>query len=122
MRTRVGYTGGKAKNPTYESVCRGDGHTEGIKVEFDPSIVSYETLLENHFWRMAGLPSSKGKCQYKTAIWCCSEEHFRVAKESVECKQSTHNVKLKVPVAMAGPWTDAEEYHQHYFDKRQRTW
>ncbi len=46
MRTAVGYTGGKTKSPTYESVCRGDGHTEAMRVWFDSSQTSYEAMLE----------------------------------------------------------------------------
>jgi peptide-methionine (S)-S-oxide reductase len=46
VKTRVGYTGGSTSNPTYETVCRGDGHTEAMRVWFDPSVMSYEALLE----------------------------------------------------------------------------
>ena len=42
MSTRVGYTGGKTENPTYGTVCGGDGHTEALKVEFDPRVISYD--------------------------------------------------------------------------------
>jgi peptide-methionine (S)-S-oxide reductase len=46
VKTRVGYTGGSRPNPTYESVCAGDGHTEAMRVWFDPTIMSYEDLLK----------------------------------------------------------------------------
>ena len=45
----MGYTGGTKPNPTYDSVCRGDGHTEAMKVEFDPSVISYEALMQKFF-------------------------------------------------------------------------
>lgn len=48
-RTRVGYTGGSTPSPTYESVCRGDGHTEAMRVWFDPQQITYEQLLEEFF-------------------------------------------------------------------------
>src|SRR3989441_9170100 len=45
--TRVGYTGGDFKNPTYKDVCSGTtGHAEAVEVEYDPSKVTYEELLE----------------------------------------------------------------------------
>ena len=44
--TRVGYTGGQSNNkPSYKSVCRGDGHTEAILIEYDPTKVTYRKLL-----------------------------------------------------------------------------
>ena len=47
--TRVGYTGGARPNPTYSSVCSGGGHTEALKIDFDPNEVSYDQLLDV-FW------------------------------------------------------------------------
>jgi len=50
IETEVGYTGGATKNPTYKDICTNNtGHAEVVKVTFDPSIVSYEVLLEI-FW------------------------------------------------------------------------
>lgn len=46
LSTRVGYTGGSKPDPTYNSVCSGDGHTEAVKVDFDPQEVPYEDLLK----------------------------------------------------------------------------
>ena len=82
-KTVVGYTGGQGKNPTYDSVCANDGHTEAIQIEFDPEKVSYEELLEV-FWK-AHHPSD-GKAQYKSAIWYQDEEQRRIAEAS--CKKN----------------------------------
>jgi hypothetical protein len=46
VKTRVGYTGGLSPNPTYGSVCAGDGHTEALRIWYDPAVVSYEELLK----------------------------------------------------------------------------
>lgn len=46
VKTSVGYTGGDNPEPTYNTVCSNDGHTEAIKVTYDPSKVSYEELLQ----------------------------------------------------------------------------
>ena len=56
VETSVGYTGGSSPNPTYGSVCNGDGHTEAIKVSYDPSKVSYNQLLKvSHHAALADL-------------------------------------------------------------------
>ena len=59
----MGYTGADAPNPTYNSVCRGDGHTEALRVEFDPTVISYEQLLDQFFDQH--MPTRKSKAQYK---------------------------------------------------------
>lgn len=46
LATRVGYTGGSSPNPTYNTVCSGDGHTEAVKVEFSPEQLPYDGLLK----------------------------------------------------------------------------
>ena len=54
VNTVVGYTGGTTANPTYNTVCRNDGHTEAIKVEFDPGVISYEELMRTFFSEAGG--------------------------------------------------------------------
>ena len=51
--TRVGYTGGDAPDPTYDSVCDDDGHTEAVRVTFDSTVVAYDDILRE-FWRLSG--------------------------------------------------------------------
>ena len=52
-----GYSGGKIKNPSYKEVCTGEtGHTETVKIVYDPSIISYELLLESFLQLMIQLP------------------------------------------------------------------
>mmetsp|Transcript_14989 Transcript_14989/g.34018 ORF Transcript_14989/g.34018 Transcript_14989/m.34018 type:complete len:119 (+) Transcript_14989:444-800(+) len=109
VETTVGYTGGAAVDPTYESVCGGDGHTEAIRVEYDPAQVSYEDLL-NQFWK--GHSPTPSKVQYKSAIWYHDEEQKSIAKQSVQATGTTW-----VDVDEAQKWWDAEEYHQKYYNK-----
>ena len=60
VKTRVGYTGGRTTEPTYEQVCsHGTGHAEAVEVWFDPAEVSYERLLET-FWRIHN-PTTRGR-------------------------------------------------------------
>ncbi len=82
LATRVGYTGGTAPSPTYKSVCGGDGHTEGIRVTFDPAVVSYEQLL-NVFFEEHNPTGRRGKVQYKSAIWYHSPEQEAAARAAV---------------------------------------
>ena len=67
VSTRVGYTGGDSPDPTYGSVCAGDGHTEALKVEFDPSVVSYEALLAKFL--SVHDPCVSMTTQYQSAVW-----------------------------------------------------
>mmetsp|Transcript_4076 Transcript_4076/g.6436 ORF Transcript_4076/g.6436 Transcript_4076/m.6436 type:complete len:111 (-) Transcript_4076:153-485(-) len=104
----VGYTGGANQRPTYESVCGGDGHTEAIRIEFDPSKVSYETLLDEF---KAGHRPMRGNPQYKSAIWYENEEQKRIAEESIKDSRS-------IDLDKAPSWHDAEDYHQKYYTKK----
>lgn len=98
-------------DPTYDSVCRGDGHTEAIRVEYDPEKVSYEDLLKVFFNSHS---PCRGDAQYKSAIWYHDEEQREIA-EAV-CK-ANGNRGAMVDVGKEQPWWDAEEYHQKFYQK-----
>ena len=124
LATAVGYTGGRTARPTYEEVCDGDtGHAEAVRVEFDPSVVSYDQLLEL-FWSIHDptTPNQQGPDygeQYRSAIFFHSEEQKRQALASAE--QLAHSGELGRPVVTqivpAGEFTLAEGYHQQYVEK-----
>ena len=103
VNTAVGYTGGISAKPTYGTVCRNDGHTEAIKVDFDPSVISYEELMRT-FFSEAG--SGGGSKQYQSAVWAQTKEQSDVAQRVATESSST------VPVLKSTEWFDAEEYHQ----------
>ena len=107
----MGYTGGKSENPTYQSVCRGDGHTEALRLEYDPDIISYEELMRIFYSEAHG---GRCKAQYKSAVWAQNKEQEEVAKRVAKAAGSD------VPVLEAHTWYDAEEYHQKYFSRRGR--
>lgn len=118
--TAVGYTGGGNPKPTYDSVCDGDGHTEALRVEYDPAQTSFEDLLE-FYWR--NYHGSSSIPQYKAAIWYHSEDQKLAAEASLEAAAKAQPGKKRpvVDVLPAGEWHDAEEYHQKYYYKsRQR--
>lgn len=118
----VGYTGGHTKNPTYEEVCSGKtGHYEAIRVEYDPEIVSYKTLLEV-FWRQIDPTDRYGQfadrgSQYRTAIFYSDESQRLAAEESK--RQLENSGKFKKPLATqilpAREFCPAEVYHQDYY-------
>jgi len=108
VRTRVGYTGGDLKNPTYERM--GD-HTESLQIQFDPSVVSFEALLDI-FWKSHN-PTCRTSVQYRSAIFYHNKTQEEIAKKS---KQKQEN-NVKTAIEAAKHWTDAEEYHQQYLAK-----
>ena len=87
--TAVGYAGGPTPNPTYREVCTGmTGHAEVVQVVFDPRVVSYEQLLkvfwENHDPTQGMRQGNDVGTQYRSAIYCFSDEQQRAAEASRE--------------------------------------
>ena len=125
LSTKVGYTGGDFKGPTYEDVCSGStGHAESVKIEFDPSKVSYKDLL-GIFWEIHD-PTQLNRqgpdsgTQYRSAIFYHSAEQKASALESRDALQKTPRYLAKRIVTEIVPakefWV-AEEYHQKYLEK-----
>ncbi len=122
--TAVGYSGGTAKNPTYEQVCsHTTGHAEVVKVEYDPAIVSYEALLDVFF--DIHNPTTRNRQgpdigdNYRSAIFFTSPEQetaARVKMAKLE-KAGVFSNPLVTQVELAGPFYRAEEYHQQYAAK-----
>lgn len=122
--TQVGYTGGAVKDATYEDVHTGaSGHAEAVRIVFDPARLSYATLLD-WFFRMHD-PTTENRqgndigSQYRSAIFFTSDAQRETA-ERVKAEMNASG-KWKRPIvteiAAAGPWYDAEEYHQDYLEK-----
>ncbi len=125
LETEVGYTGGIVTNPGYEIVKKGkSGHAESVRIVFDPKKLTFETLLENFFFKMHD-PTTKNRqgndvgTQYRSAIFVTSPEQKRVA-EIVRARIDASG-KWKAPIVTeiidAGPFTKAEDYHQQYLVK-----
>jgi len=125
IQTDVGYTGGGTQRPSYEDVSSGrSGHAESVRVVFDPKVLSYETLLEQWFFRMHD-PTTLNRqgndvgTQYRSAIFVLSDEQRKVA----EAVKARINASGKWPrpvvtqIVAAGEFTPAEDYHQDYLVK-----
>jgi len=125
ISTRVGYTGGLLKNPTYEDVCTDKtGHAEAIEIEYDPSVVSYEKLL-GIFWEMHD-PTALNRqgpdigAQYRSAIFYTNEDQKNIAalsKENLE-KSRKYDKKIATEIISSSEFYPAEDYHQKYYMKR----
>lgn len=124
----VGYTGGSAIDPSYQEVCAGTtGHAEAILVTFDPETVSFEKLMEV-FWESHD-PTTFNRqgpdigTQYRSAVFFHTPEQEKVAARSKE--ELSRSGRLARPIATeispAGQFFPAEEYHQRYLEKRDKS-
>lgn len=125
LDTDVGYTGGKTASPEYRQVKTGStGHAEAVRIVFDPTVLSFEDLLENWFYKMHD-PTTKNRqgndigTQYRSAIFATSDEQARVARAVTARVDASGKWKSPIvtEIVPAGPWTDAETYHQDYLQK-----
>src|SRR5438309_11108845 len=119
--TRVGYTGGDFKNPTYKDVCSGTtGHAEAVEVEYDPSKVTYEELLEvfweNHDPTTLNRQGPDFGSQYRSVVFYHTPEQKAAAEAFKENLQRSGRFGKPVVtvIAPAPNFWRAEEYHQRY--------
>ena len=124
VEVEAGYIGGALKNPRYEDVCSGKtGHAEAVELEFDPSVVSYEELLDL-FWSMHD-PTTLNRQgadignQYRSALFYYSPEQKKIALASKEKLESSGVYKDPVvtKIVEAKDFYKAESYHQDYYLK-----
>ncbi len=125
--TAVGYQGGITPNPTYEEACSGlTGHTEVVRVVFDPAQVALDTVLrtfwENHDPTQGMRQGNDTGTQYRSAIYCHTQAQFDAARASREAYQpQLHaagygDISTEI-VFPAPPFFYAEDYHQQYLAK-----
>jgi peptide-methionine (S)-S-oxide reductase len=123
VSTSVGYEGGYTPNPTYEEVCSGlTGHAETVRVVFDPSRVSYQTLLkvfwESHDPTQGMRQGNDVGTQYRSVIFYRSEQQREAAEESAKVYAKSLAAAGYGPVTTeivpAGEFYFAEDYHQQY--------
>lgn len=125
IETAVGYTGGTTEHPTYEMVCTGKtGHAEVVDINFDPTVISYQQLVE-HFWSIHNPTSLNFQgvdsgTQYRTTIFYHSEAQRQQAEESKAALDALkiHLIPVVTEITQAGLFWRAEEYHQKYFVKQ----
>ena len=121
--------------PTYDSVCGGDGFTEALRVEFDPSVISYDTLLDRFFdFHDAtidlGPDATGGSSQYMSVIWAQNEEKALVARNQLAARSTTdkppstivrgmepRQVEEEIAGSVVSTFHPAERYHQNFWPK-----
>ncbi len=106
----MGYAGGSKDNPTYHSLGK---HSETIQIDYDPSVITYEELLDI-FWNSHSPVSRSISSQYGSVVFYHDEEQRQTAEASKQRQQSESGRQLPTEIV---PYTDfwlAEDYHQKY--------
>ncbi|MCG6870961.1 MAG: peptide-methionine (S)-S-oxide reductase MsrA [Gammaproteobacteria bacterium] len=124
LSTTSGYTGGQLENPTYKQVSHGGtGHAEAVQIEYDPSRVSYEKLLEVFWHNIDPTTANRQFCdsgnQYRSAIFYHDAEQERLARASLAelQKNKPFSGKIVTQIVAAERFYVAEDYHQDYYKK-----
>jgi peptide-methionine (S)-S-oxide reductase len=124
--TAVGYAGGETANPTYEEVCSGlTGHTEAVRVVFDPKVTSYAEMLrifwEDHDPTQGMRQGNDVGTQYRSAIYTTTPEQRALALSSRDMFQRRLSAAgygaITTEIGDAPEFYYAEEYHQQYLAK-----
>ncbi|MCE4957020.1 peptide-methionine (S)-S-oxide reductase MsrA [Macrococcoides caseolyticum] len=119
-----GYSGGHVENPTYEAVCSNTtGHREAIQIEFDPKVLSYESLLKIYFKTFnptdnTGQFYDRGE-SYTPAIFVHDDEQERIAHQVIQAlnQQNIFNQPINTPIIPYKNFYKAENYHQDFYKK-----
>ena len=124
--TTVGYAGGDTDNPTYEDVCyKNTNHAEVVEITYDPEIISFNNLLKV-FWEChdptQGMRQGNDVgTQYRSVIYCYSDEDLKRSVESKEIYQEVLKQQdygsITTEIILSPKYFLAEEYHQQYLAK-----
>ena len=123
LATESGYTGGKIPNPTYHQVSAGGtGHTEAVRVTYDPAKLTYKRLVD-YFWHHID-PTVKDRqfcdvgAQYRSAIYWQNEVERKIAEASRDALLKSRRFEhVYTEIVAASTFYPAEEYHQDYYQK-----
>lgn len=121
-----GYAGGEKKNPTYEEVSGGaTGHAEVVKIEFDPTVISYPVLLDVFFFiHDPTTPNRQGPDvgeQYRSMILYNSEQQKSAAERFIQKlkDEKVYDRPIVTEIKPLGEFFTAEEYHKDYYEKNE---
>ena len=117
-----GYTGGKSPNPTYEQVCDGNtGHAEVVSIEFDPSVISGDQVLDIFFTvhdpTQLNRQGNDIGTQYRSGMFYSSPEQKDIFEAAIERAKEIWGDGIVTEVTPLGDFYRAEEYHQDFFAK-----
>lgn len=125
IQTRVGYTGGKTENPSYEQVCAGGtGHVEAVEVVYDPQKISYEKLLK-YFFETHDPTQKDGQGpdigpQYRSVIFYADDKERSIAQNLIEFLKGK-GLKIATRLQLTQKFWPAGLYHQDYYKKSKGT-
>lgn len=122
-KVESGYIGGRVPNPTYKQVCTGlTGHAEGIRVVYDPEVITFEQLLDvffhTHNPTTLNRQGADVGTQYRSAIFFHDEEQKKIAEATIEELNKSNEFRSPIVTTLekATTWYPAEDYHQQYFE------
>jgi peptide-methionine (S)-S-oxide reductase len=125
VSTQVGYMGGTKETPTYEEVCsHTTGHAEVVEVTFDPTLISYDELLQI-FWGCHD-PTQLNRqgpdvgSNYRSVIFYHTQEQATLARASLNRERDSgrHRRPIVTEIVPSAVFWRAEDYHQQYLSKR----
>ncbi|MCF7560529.1 peptide-methionine (S)-S-oxide reductase MsrA [Sabulilitoribacter multivorans] len=114
-----GYSGGHTKSPTYEASNTGrTGHAEAVEIIYDPTIVSFETLVDVYFasqniTQVNGQGNDRGS-QYRSIIFYQNDKQKQIILNKIESIETEQNIKVAAEVYPFQKFWVAEDYHQDY--------
>ena len=119
-----GYAGGKTENPTYQDICTGTtGHAEVAQIEFDPKIISFETLLDllwqAHDPTTLNRQGADSGTQYRSAIFYHNDAQKQAAEKSKKAAATLFSKPIVTEIVPLTKFYKAENYHQDYFRNHQ---
>lgn len=121
-----GYSGGKVENPTYDDVCTGEtGHAEAAQIEFDPTVIPYEKLLDV-FWHTHD-PTTLNRqgndigTQYRSAIFYHNDKQREIAEKSKRDLEESgiYRDPIVTEIVPFKKFYIAEDYHKKYYEQHQ---
>ena len=122
-KTEVGYCGGDSNKTSYEQVCTGNtNHAEVVKLDFDPSVISYEEIVNYFFdFHDPTTLNSQGPdfgTQYRSEIFYLNNSQKEIAEKLIKKNNEQMNGRVVTKLSLAKNYCTAEEYHQKFMEKR----
>ncbi|WXR61965.1 peptide-methionine (S)-S-oxide reductase MsrA [Peptostreptococcaceae bacterium AGR-M142] len=122
INTKVGYSNGHTKDPTYKEVCTSiTGYAEACYIEYDENIISLKDLLKK-FFRIIDptIINRQGPdigSQYRTGIYYYEDNDLNIINSFIKEIQKNYDEQIVTEIDKVNNFYDAEEYHQNYLDK-----
>lgn len=126
-KVESGYTGGQLPNPTYKQICTGTtGHAEAIRITYDPSVISYNQLLDVFFHTHNPTTLNRQGAdigtQYRSAVFYANAKQKQAAEAMIKKidSEGTYDDPIVTKLEQLKKWYPAENYHQNYYEQNKR--